>query len=203
MSGELGSNFSWLQGHEPFYTWAVQAETALCFAPRLTMTAIRSIAERLQKQSTWDERVARLLGTLYVEGSRAGHGSYYSYDDALAHLKSCRSCLLAYYKKAVGLPDYLPPRFVNPATLLDIGRHEWLNFISERTKTALQRKKAQGIKLGAPRYENPAALRRIQELSEMGLTQRAICDRLNQEQVPTQKGGPWVRSTIAKLQARL
>ncbi len=77
------------------------------------------------------------------------------------------------------------------------------NLISERTKTALAHKKAQGVKLGAPRYEDPTVLRRVAELTGAGLTQRAIADRMNQEGLPTQKGGRWCRSTVAKLQARV
>ncbi len=75
------------------------------------------------------------------------------------------------------------------------------NLISERTKTALQYKKAQGVRLGRPvaPVEDPddiATVRLVQTLKGEGLTLRAIADRLNAEQRPTKRGGRWHASTV-------
>jgi DNA invertase Pin-like site-specific DNA recombinase len=83
--------------------------------------------------------------------------------------------------------------------------------ISQRTKAALARKKAEGITLGNPhladeharqKQERMAHLEsvreRIQELVDRGYTQRQICDTLNMEHIPTLRGGKWYIMTLQR-----
>lgn len=83
------------------------------------------------------------------------------------------------------------------------------DIIAERTKDALRYKKENGERLGAPSLgfqvidgeaiENKdeiETLHYIKTLRLEGLTYRAIADRLNEEEIPTKKGGKWYNSTV-------
>lgn len=74
--------------------------------------------------------------------------------------------------------------------------------ISERTSTALQFKKSQGVKLGAPALEDQATIQRARALKAEGLTLRAIAEALTQEGFKTLKGGRWEAMTVKRLLAR-
>lgn len=80
------------------------------------------------------------------------------------------------------------------------------NLISERTRTALQHKKAQGIRLGGiPLGETEEELRtvaRIFELRGQDVTFRAIAATLTAEGHRTKKGGQWAAQTVRKVLAR-
>jgi DNA invertase Pin-like site-specific DNA recombinase len=67
--------------------------------------------------------------------------------------------------------------------------------IGQRTKEALAVKKAQGVRLGRPPSIPPTLAKRIVRMRERGMTLQAICDRLNDEGVPTARGGRLWRST--------
>ena len=69
---------------------------------------------------------------------------------------------------------------------------EWeRKVIGERTKAALEVKRAQGVRLGRPREISEETIERIQELYEAGLSVAAIARRLDDENVPTPRGGRW------------
>lgn len=74
--------------------------------------------------------------------------------------------------------------------------------ISERTSTALQFKKSQGVKLGAPALEDQATIQRALALKGEGLTLRAIAEALTAEGFKTLKGGRWEAMTVKRLLAR-
>jgi DNA invertase Pin-like site-specific DNA recombinase len=67
--------------------------------------------------------------------------------------------------------------------------------IGQRTKEALAMKKRQGVRLGRPATISPKLARRIRAMRRRGLTLQAICDRLNEESVPTPRGGALWRPT--------
>lgn len=75
--------------------------------------------------------------------------------------------------------------------------------IGERTKTALQYKKSQGVKLGAPSLgeaeEEIETLQFVKELRGQGLTLTAITARLNAEGFKTKRGGKWYPGTVKYL----
>ena len=84
--------------------------------------------------------------------------------------------------------------------------------IAERTREALSHKQAVGEHVGSAPYgsqiENKvltadvtqtAVIAQIVELRAAGHTLRAIADRLNANNVPTQRGGIWQASTIKKI----
>jgi len=75
--------------------------------------------------------------------------------------------------------------------------------IGERTKTALQYKKSQGVKLGGPSLgeseEELETLRFVKELRGQGLTLTAITAKLNAEGYKTKRGGKWYPGTVKYL----
>jgi DNA invertase Pin-like site-specific DNA recombinase len=69
--------------------------------------------------------------------------------------------------------------------------------IGQRTKDALAVKRSQGVKLGRSSTLPTAVRRRIARDRAMGLSYRAIADRLNAAQVPTGQGGrQWYPMTV-------
>lgn len=77
------------------------------------------------------------------------------------------------------------------------------NLISERTRAALQHKKACGQRLGAKPYNDQRGLDRLRELAGLGLNHRDIAQRLNNEGILAQRGGPWYHGTVSRVLARL
>ena len=81
--------------------------------------------------------------------------------------------------------------------------------ISQRTRDALQAKKAQGKKLGGIRPKtiknaNARAEKLRPILNELeGLSANALARELNVRKVPTPSGGPWYAQTVIRVQRRL
>lgn len=72
--------------------------------------------------------------------------------------------------------------------------------ISTRTKDALAAAKARGQRLGRPRAIDPKLLARIVKQRQKGLSLRAIAQGLNEDGVPTVRGGRcWHPATIRGL----
>lgn len=74
--------------------------------------------------------------------------------------------------------------------------------IGERTSSALQHKKSQGVKLGPPALSDEATLTRIRQLSTEGLTLRKMGEILTGEGYKTARGGCWGPSTLKKILGR-
>jgi len=75
--------------------------------------------------------------------------------------------------------------------------------ISRRTREALARKRAQGVRLGRPPSMSPYALERIRRERKAGKSLAAIANGLNAERVPTAQGGRrWYPSTIRYILSR-
>lgn len=74
--------------------------------------------------------------------------------------------------------------------------------IGERTSTALQFKKAQGVQLGAPRLKSADTIARIKALRDAGHSLPSIAASLTAEGYQTVKGGTWQPATIAKILKR-
>jgi DNA invertase Pin-like site-specific DNA recombinase len=72
--------------------------------------------------------------------------------------------------------------------------------IGERTKEALAVRRSQGVRLGRP-VSTPAELvSRIRTMREAGMTLQAVCDALNEEGVPTPRGGAlWRPSSLRSI----
>lgn len=68
--------------------------------------------------------------------------------------------------------------------------------IGQRTRDAMQAKKAQGQRFGRPSQIRPDVQERIEDLWESGVSLAEIARRLNAEGVPTAFGGRWWPSTI-------
>jgi DNA invertase Pin-like site-specific DNA recombinase len=82
---------------------------------------------------------------------------------------------------------------------------EWVReMISARTREALAVKKAQGVKLGRPPSIPHDVAERISRERQNGCSLEAIADGLNEDQVPTPRGGVrWRASSIQGIAARL
>ncbi len=71
------------------------------------------------------------------------------------------------------------------------------SLIGARTSAALQQLKQQGVRLGRPREMTHKVLARIAQERACGATLAAIAARLNQDGVPTARGGArWYPSTV-------
>ncbi len=69
--------------------------------------------------------------------------------------------------------------------------------ISQRTRAALARKRAQGVRLGRPPSMAPYALERIKRERKTGKSLAAIANGLNADRIPTAQGGRrWYPSTV-------
>jgi DNA invertase Pin-like site-specific DNA recombinase len=75
--------------------------------------------------------------------------------------------------------------------------------IGQRTREALAIKRAEGVRLGRPSAVSPKLAERIRAERAGGATLRQIADRLNQESVPTPRGGSeWRPSSLERVLAR-
>ena len=75
--------------------------------------------------------------------------------------------------------------------------------IGQRTREALAVKRAAGVRLGRPSAVSPKLAERIRAERAGGATLRQIADRLNQESVPTPRGGSeWRPSSLAGVLSR-
>lgn len=71
---------------------------------------------------------------------------------------------------------------------------------SQRTRDALQAKKAQGHRLGRPTVLDKAVMRRVGKMREAGMSTVAIARTLNDEGVPTARGGvAWCPATVSAV----
>jgi DNA invertase Pin-like site-specific DNA recombinase len=69
--------------------------------------------------------------------------------------------------------------------------------ISQRTRQALARKRAQGARLGRPPTMSPYALERIRRERAAGNSLSAIANGLNADRIPTAQGGRrWYPATV-------
>jgi DNA invertase Pin-like site-specific DNA recombinase len=69
--------------------------------------------------------------------------------------------------------------------------------ISQRTRAALARKRAQGVRLGRPPSMSPYVIERIRREREAGNSLAAIANGLNTDRIPTaQEGRRWYPSTV-------
>jgi DNA invertase Pin-like site-specific DNA recombinase len=74
--------------------------------------------------------------------------------------------------------------------------------IGQRTKEALDQKRAQGVRLGRPRSLPDAVRERIWRSRAAGETLTAIAEALNRDRVPTAQGGRrWYASTVRAVVA--
>jgi DNA invertase Pin-like site-specific DNA recombinase len=74
--------------------------------------------------------------------------------------------------------------------------------IGQRTREALAVKRRQGVRLGRPQSIPPKLTRRIRSMRSRGFTLQAICDKLNEEGVPTPRGGSIWRPTSLRSTLR-
>jgi DNA invertase Pin-like site-specific DNA recombinase len=69
--------------------------------------------------------------------------------------------------------------------------------ISERTRAALARKRAQGVRLGRPPQMSKHAIERIRRERAAGRSLTAIANGLNADRIPTAQGGRrWYPATV-------
>jgi DNA invertase Pin-like site-specific DNA recombinase len=69
--------------------------------------------------------------------------------------------------------------------------------ISQRTRQALARKRAQGVRLGRPPSMSPYAIERIRRERAAGNSLAAIANGLNADRIPTAQGGRrWYPATV-------
>jgi len=72
--------------------------------------------------------------------------------------------------------------------------------IGERTKEALAVRRSQGVRLGRPVSTPTDVVARIRDMRSDSMTLQAICDLLNDEGVPTPRGGLlWRPSSLSAL----
>jgi DNA invertase Pin-like site-specific DNA recombinase len=72
--------------------------------------------------------------------------------------------------------------------------------IGERTKEALAVRRSQGVRLGRPTSAPAPVVARVRRMRSEGMTLQAICDVLNDESVPTPRGGQlWRPSSLTSL----
>jgi DNA invertase Pin-like site-specific DNA recombinase len=71
--------------------------------------------------------------------------------------------------------------------------------IGQRTKDALAIKREQGVRLGRPREMSGAAIERVRQLHLEGFTVAAIAQTLNEEGVPTPRGGRWHSPGVVRV----
>jgi DNA invertase Pin-like site-specific DNA recombinase len=74
--------------------------------------------------------------------------------------------------------------------------------IGQRTREALAVKRREGIRLGRPASISPQLARRIRSMRNRGMSLQAICDGLNQQGVPTPRGGTTWRPTSLRAVLR-
>lgn len=74
--------------------------------------------------------------------------------------------------------------------------------IGERTKEALAVKKAQGVKLGAPRRLSPESEAVVLQLRACGLTIAKVVEELNASAVPGPGGGRWHAESVRRVLSR-
>jgi DNA invertase Pin-like site-specific DNA recombinase len=69
--------------------------------------------------------------------------------------------------------------------------------LSQRTRQALARKRAQGVRLGRPPTMSPYAIERIRRERAAGASLAAIANGLNADRIPTAQGGRrWYPATV-------
>ena len=69
--------------------------------------------------------------------------------------------------------------------------------ISQRTRRALARARAQGVRLGRPPTMSPYAIARIRRERAAGTSLAAIANGLNADRIPTAQGGRrWYPATV-------
>jgi DNA invertase Pin-like site-specific DNA recombinase len=71
--------------------------------------------------------------------------------------------------------------------------------ISERTRVALEVKRSQGVVLGRPREVCESTVARIRELYGAGHGPVAIARKLNEEKIPTPRGGKWHHGGVGRV----
>jgi len=73
------------------------------------------------------------------------------------------------------------------------------NLIAARTKEALRAARANGTKLGAPKFDNPEAIALAKDLRAAGCTLNTIRQEFVNRGIPTVRGGAWTETAISRL----